>query len=54
MANKPTHKPKPADPEEYMRFRETAKAVEAEDDPDALKRAVMKLARPKHRGKTPA
>lgn len=35
--------PKPDDPEEYKRFLETAKAVEAEKDPKTFDRVFKKL-----------
>jgi hypothetical protein len=40
------HKPKAKrdDPEEYKRFLETAKEVEASDDPKALEKAIKKIA----------
>lgn len=45
MSRKP--KPKPDDPEQYKRFRETAKAVEADEDPEAFERAFRKVATPR-------
>lgn len=42
MTRKPVKQPD--DPEQYKRFLETAKAVEASDDPKALERAVKKVA----------
>lgn len=42
MSQKP--KPKPDDPAEYARFLETAKQVEAEEDQEALDRAVRQVA----------
>ena len=51
MPRKPA--PKPDDPEEYKRFLETAKEVEAETDPKvfdkAFKKAVLK---PKQQGRS--
>lgn len=41
MSRKP--KPKPDDPAEYERFLETAKAVEASDDPKTFERAFKKI-----------
>lgn len=41
MPRKPA--PKPDDPEEYKRFLETAKAVEAETDPKAFDKAFKKV-----------
>ena len=37
-------KPMPDDPEEYKRFVETAKMVDADDDPEALGKALAKIA----------
>jgi hypothetical protein len=37
-------KPKPDDPEEYKRFLETAKAVEASKDPKDFERALKAVA----------
>ena len=45
MSKKP--EPKPDDPEQYKRFLETAEEVEAEDDPQALDRALEKVAKAK-------
>lgn len=45
-------KPKQDDPEEYKRFLETAKAVEASEDPKAFARAFDKVARPKRKSET--
>ena len=42
MSKKPA--PKPDDPEQYRRFVETAKEVEADDDPEALDKALAKIA----------
>lgn len=47
MPRKP--EPKWDDPEESKRFLETAKAVEASDDPDDLEGALKKLTRPTER-----
>lgn len=44
MPRKP--KPPPDDPEEYKRFLETAKAVEAEKDPKVFERAFKSIAKP--------
>ena len=41
MTRKP--KPKPDDPEEYKRFLETARKVEASDDPKDFDRAFRKI-----------
>ena len=41
MSKKPA--PKPDDPEQYKRFIETAKDVEADEDPDALEKALAKI-----------
>ena len=41
MSKKPA--PKPDDPEQSKRFLETAKEVEADDDPEALKKALAKI-----------
>ena len=35
--------PKPDDPEQYKRFVETAKEVEADDDPEVLEKALGKI-----------
>lgn len=45
MSKKPTPKrsPSPDDPEQYKRFQETAKEVEAGDDPEALEKALAKI-----------
>ena len=42
MARNP-HKQPPDDPEEYKRFLETAKDVEAADDSNAFERAFKKV-----------
>ena len=42
MSKKPT--PKPDDPEQYKRFVEAAKEVEADEDPAALENALAKIA----------
>ena len=44
MPRKPSSNSKPADPEEYKRFLETAKEAEASKDPEDLKRAIKKIA----------
>ena len=36
--------PKPEDHEQYKRFVETAKEVEADDDPEVLEKALGKIA----------
>lgn len=41
MPRKPT--PKPDDPEEYKRFLETAREVEADENPKAFDRAFKKV-----------
>ena len=41
MSRKPA--PKPDDPEQYERFLETAEEVEADDDPEALEKALAKI-----------
>jgi hypothetical protein len=38
--------PRKLDPEEYKRFLETAKAVEASDAPEDFERAFKKVAKP--------
>jgi hypothetical protein len=43
MPRKP--KPKSADPAEYKRFLETAKAVEASEDPKEFEKAFKTVAR---------
>jgi hypothetical protein len=47
------HIPKPDDPDEYKRFLETAKKLEASDDPKDLERALKSVARsiPKNRNR---
>lgn len=53
MPRKPS--PKPDDPEEYKRFLETAKAVEAEKDRKAFDRAFEKvIKRPRSRDDGPS
>ena len=42
MSKKPA--PKPDDPEQSKRFVETAKEVEADDDPEALEKALTRIA----------
>jgi hypothetical protein len=44
MAKKPQSKAKWDDPEESTRFLDTAKAVEASDDPKAFERALKAVA----------
>ena len=39
-------KPKRDDPEESERFMETAKAVEASDDPKDFEKALKRIAKP--------
>ena len=41
MSKKPA--PKPDDPEQYKRFVETAKEVEADDDPKALEKSLTRI-----------
>ena len=41
MSKKPT--PKPDDPEQYKRFIETAKEVEADENPEVLEKALAKM-----------
>ena len=41
MSKKPA--PKPDDPEQYKRFVETAKEVEADEDPEVLEKALAKI-----------
>jgi hypothetical protein len=38
--------PKAVDPDEYKRFLETAKQVEASEDPEAFDRAFGKVVKP--------
>jgi hypothetical protein len=45
MPRKPA--PKPDDPEESQRFLDTAREVEASDDPKDFERAFAKVAQPK-------
>ena len=47
MPRKPA--PKPDDPEEYQRFLEMARAVEASDDPKDFDRAFKRIVRLKSR-----
>ncbi len=48
MPRKQAPKPdKDRDPEEYKRFLETAKEVEADEDPKAFDRAFKKIVAPK-------
>lgn len=49
MQRKPKQKSKSDDPDEYKRFLETAKAVEASDDPKDLERAVKTISPAKKR-----
>ena len=44
---------KPDDPEEYKRFLETAKKVEADESPKAFDRAFNKVVSPKRTPKPP-
>jgi hypothetical protein len=46
MARKPKRKVKPDDPAEYKRFLETARTVEASDDPKDFERAFKRIVRP--------
>lgn len=43
----PKWEPKPDDPEQYRRFIETAKEVDADNDPQAFDRAFKKVAKEK-------
>ena len=43
MPRKPTPKPKNDDPAEYKRFIETAREVEADEDPKAMDRAFKRV-----------
>ena len=43
MPRKLTPRPKNDDPAEYKRFIETAKQVEADEDPKAFERAFKKI-----------
>lgn len=43
MPRKP--KPKPDNPEQFKRFLETAREVEADESPDAIDRAFKKVVR---------
>lgn len=50
MARK-KQRPRPdEDREQYKRFRDTAKEVEAEDDPKAFDRAFRKVTQPPRKG----
>lgn len=42
-----TRKRKADDPEQYERFREFARQVDADDDPDAFDREFRKIVKPK-------
>jgi len=42
-----------ADPEEYKRFLETAKQVEASDAPEAFDRAFGKVVKPSEKAEKP-
>ena len=46
-------KPKPTrdDPEQYKRFLETAKKVEADKNPEAFERAFKKVVKAKHQSR---
>ena len=48
MSKRPT--PKPDDPEQSKRFIETAKEVEADDDPQEFDQAFKKVTRQNERG----
>ena len=39
----PKQDPKPDDPEQYRRFVETAKEVEADEGPEVLEKALVKI-----------
>lgn len=45
MPRKP--KPQPDNPEQFKRFIETAREVEADESPDAIDRALRKVVQPK-------
>jgi hypothetical protein len=45
MTRKAPPKPKPDDPAEYARFLETAKKVEASEDPKDFERAFKRVIR---------
>ena len=51
MSKEPTPKrePTPDDPEQYKRFVETAKEVEADSDPQAFDRAFKRMVKEKLR-----
>ena len=46
MVKKPKRKPHHADADEYQRFLDMAREVEAEEDPNALDRAFRKTVKP--------
>ena len=48
MPRKP--KTQPDDPEQFKRFIETAREVEADESPDAIDRAFKRVVRPKRPG----
>ena len=53
MPRKSVPKPKQGDPAQYKRFLETAKKVEADEDPKAFEKAFEKVTTPKpHSPKT--
>ena len=45
MPRKPAAKPKQDDPKQSKRFVETAKKIEADENPEAFERAFDKIAR---------
>jgi hypothetical protein len=47
MPRKP--KPKPDDPEQFKRFIDMTREVEADESPDAIDRAFNKVVRPKRK-----
>jgi len=51
MPHKP--KPQPDDPEQFKRFIDMARKVEADESPDAIDRAFNKVVRRKKDGKEP-
>jgi hypothetical protein len=51
MPQKPA--PKPDNPEQFKRFIETAREVDADDDPKALDRALDRVLGPKRRSEAP-
>lgn len=49
MPRKP--KPKPDNPEQFKRFIDMAREVEADESPDAIDRALKRVIRPLGRGR---